>query len=317
LLTHCEKLKDRVAILDSPEVVEDIRLLTEVGTVTANPSSRPPSRARTGAEATPTASTQPAPSTPAAPTAPTATTATTATAQPRPSENGGLRARQSDGGYGAFYFPWITVRDPLSPTDLVDVPPSGHIAGIWARTDTMRGVHKAPANEVVRSALNVRYQLTREEQGELNQAGVNCIRFFTREGIRVWGARTLASRDSESKYVNVRRFLVMMEESIVESTRWIVFEPNDATLWKSIRRDIGAFLTRLWMDGALMGSTPAEAFYVKCDAETNPPELIQVGQVTTEVGVAPTKPAEFIVFRISQYTAGAEVEMEVRGGISA
>jgi phage tail sheath protein FI len=283
VLTHCEKLKDRVGILDAPEKVEDITLLTQVATGQA------------GAKTTPT---PPAgsPGTPGG--TPGAAGSTT----------GGLRPRQSDGGYGAFYFPWITVRDPLSPNDLVNVPPAGHLAGIWARTDATRGVHKAPANESVRGALNLTYLLTRDEQGTLNQSGVNCIRSFAREGIRVWGARTVADGSSEWRYLNVRRLFNMIEESIAMSTRWIVFEPNDRTLWKSIRRDISAFLTHLWRDGALMGSTPQEAFFVKCDEETNPPDSIDAGIVVTLVGIAPVKPAEFIVFRISQYAGSTSTE---------
>jgi phage tail sheath protein FI len=239
--------------------------------------------------------------------------ATDAPAPAASTSTGGLRARQSDGGFGAFYFPWITVRDPLAPADLVDIAPSGHLAGIWARSDGTRGVHKAPANEVVRGALNVTYNLTREEQGQLNQVGVNCIRLFGREGIRVWGARTLADGSGEWRYLNVRRLFNMVEESIADSTRWIVFEPNDRTLWKSIRRDITAFLTRLWRDGALMGRTPEEAFFVKCDEETNPPDVVDAGMVVTLIGIAPVKPAEFIVFRISQYAGGTETA--VQGGI--
>jgi phage tail sheath protein FI len=283
VLSHCERLKDRVAILDAPQGVPDINLLTQV--VTAQTT-----KAKGGAKA---AADAPA-STPAA-------------------VSGGLRARQSDGGFGAFYFPWITVRDPLAPADLVDIAPSGHLAGIWARSDGTRGVHKAPANEVVRGALNVTYNLTREEQGQLNQVGVNCIRLFGREGIRVWGARTLADGSGEWRYLNVRRLFNMVEESIAGSTRWIVFEPNDRTLWKSIRRDITAFLTRLWRDGALMGRTPEEAFFVKCDEETNPPDVVDAGMVVTLIGIAPVKPAEFIVFRISQYAGGTETA--VQGGV--
>jgi phage tail sheath protein FI len=160
----------------------------------------------------------------------------------------------------------------------------------------------------VRGALNLTYLLTRDEQGVLNQNGVNCIRFFPREGIRVWGSRTVAAGSSEWRYLNVRRLFNMIEESIALSTRWIVFEPNDRTLWKSIRRDASAFLTRLWRDGALMGRTPDEAFFVKCDEETNPTEVIDAGQVVTLIGIAPVKPAEFIIFRISQYPGGTAVE---------
>jgi phage tail sheath protein FI len=271
LLSHCERLQDRVAILDAPADVTDINLLTQV--TTAQSSRHSAGEGEAGQVA-------------------------------------GLRPRQSDGGYGAFYFPRITVRDPLAPSQMVSVPPSGHMAGIWARTDATRGVHKAPANEIVRGALNVGYRLTRAEQGELNTAGVNCIRFFGREGIRVWGARTLAASSSEWRYLNVRRLFNMIKESIANSTRWIVFEPNDFTLWKSIRRDITAFLTGLWRDGALMGRTPEEAFFVKCDEETNPPDVIDAGIVVTLIGIAPVKPAEFIVFRISQKQAGTEVETQ-------
>ncbi|HYO49501.1 MAG TPA: phage tail sheath C-terminal domain-containing protein [Chloroflexia bacterium] len=298
VLTHCEKLKDRVAILDAPRDVVDINLLTQVATAR---SRRGPSEGATAEGGT----------------AEGGAVGGAASGGGGGAASGvaGVRARQSDGGYGAFYFPWITTRDPLMPDQLVDVAPSGHMAGIWARTDATRGVHKAPANESVRGALNVTYRLTREEQGNLNEVGVNCIRFFTREGIRVWGARTLADGSSEWRYLNVRRLFNMIEESIADSTRWIVFEPNDRTLWKSIRRDVTAFLTRVWRDGALMGRTPQEAFFVKCDEETNPPEVIDAGIVVTLIGIAPVKPAEFIVFRISQYAGG--VEVETAGGTNA
>jgi phage tail sheath protein FI len=274
LLSHCENLKDRVAILDSPVTVKDIDELTLVGSVPSLSDS--PDAA--GKKA------------------------------PRPAK--GLRPRLSERGYGAFYFPWITVRDPLSTKDMVDVPPSGHLAGIYARTDAVRGVHKAPANEPVRGALNVTYRVTSQEQGVLNPSGVNCIRWFPREGVLVWGARTVADGSSEWRYLNVRRLFNMIEESIVQSTRWVVFEPNDMALWKSIRRDVGAFLTLVWRDGALMGATPEEAFFVKCDAETNPPEVIDAGQVVIVIGIAPVKPAEFIVFRIGQHAGGAQVETQ-------
>lgn len=291
LLSHCEKLGDRVAILDAPRDVTNLDDLTRVATAElptrsaplgteeaaegAEPSATPPRRARGG------------------------------------SHGAGLRARQSEGGYGAFYFPWLGVRDPLSKKEeLVVTPPSGYVAGIFARTDAQRGVHKAPANEGVRGALSLTYNVSPEEQGLLNDASVNCIRYFAREGIRVWGARTLADPSSEWRYVPVRRLFNLIESSIAASTRWVVFEPNDATLWKSIRRDVSAFLMRLWRDGALMGETPEQAFFVQCDEETNPPEVIDAGQVVTVIGVAPVKPAEFIIFRIGQTAAGAEVEAE-------
>ncbi len=259
VLSHCESMADRVAILDAREDIENIDSLTK-------------------------------------------------TATSRASGAGGAKPRQSDRGFGAFYFPWVVVADPLSPTrEQVSVPPSGHLAGIYARTDATRGVHKAPANEPIRGALDLTYLLTRAENGILNQNGVNCIRIFPDEGIRVWGARTLAASASEWRYVNVRRLFNMIEESIARNTRWVVFEPNDLTLWQAIRRDVSAFLTNLWRDGALMGATPEEAFFVKCDAETNPPEVIDAGQVVTVVGIAPVKPAEFVIFQIRQEAGGTQI----------
>lgn len=315
LLSHCETLKDRVAILDAPREVENIDMLTQVG-LTPMPTKPPsaPRRAATAGGGGGEATTTPVPPTPAEAGAGSEAGGGGAGGGGGEAGGGGgatsagLRPPQSDGGYGAFYFPWILARDPLDPKSEVPVPPSGHIAGIWARTDATRGVHKAPANEAVRGALNLTYDLTREEQGTLNTAGVNCIRFFTREGIRVWGARTLAAGSSEWRYLNVRRLFNMIEESIADSTRWIVFEPNDRTLWKSIRRDVTAFLTRVWRDGALMGRTAEEAFFVKCDEETNTTESIDAGEVIALIGIAPVKPAEFIIFRISQYAGGTAVE---------
>jgi phage tail sheath protein FI len=190
----------------------------------------------------------------------------------------------------------------------VETPPSGHIAGVWARNDNLRGVHKAPANEPVRGATDLTYRITKAEQDELNPLGVNCVRYFPSEGIRVWGARTLAAQASEWRYLNVRRLFNMLKESIADGTRWIVFEPNDGLLWRSIRRDIGAFLTRVWRDGALFGATPQQAFFVKCDEETNPPEVRDAGQVVALIGVAPVKPAEFVVFKLSQSAIGADTE---------
>ena len=186
----------------------------------------------------------------------------------------------------------------------VFVPPSGHMAGIWARSDATRGVHKAPANEVVRGAIELETNITRSEHDLLNPNGINAIRSFPGRGIRVWGARTLSS-DPAWRYINVRRLFNYLEESILGGTQWVVFEPNDYDLWQRIRRTISAFLVRQWRDGALFGATPGEAFYVKCDDETNPPEFIDAGQVTCEIGVAPVKPAEFVVFRLAQFSGGA------------
>lgn len=222
-----------------------------------------------------------------------------------------LKSKGSHSEYGTLYFPWLVAQDPLHPIDnegkpnKIDMPPSGHIAGVWARTDSQRGVHKAPANEAVRGAVGLSYQLTHGEQERLNPKGINCIRSFPGEGIKVWGARTLAPSSSEWKYLNVRRLFNMIKKSIMDSTRWIVFEPNDYTLWKSIERDVTAFLTGLWRAGMLMGKTPEEAFFVMCNEETNPPDVRDRGQVITKIGIAPVKPAEFVIFEISQTQDGA------------
>ena len=265
LISHCETLQDRVAILDPPAEVKTIDALTKVAEVKAAGDDK--TKVTSG------------------------------------------RPRKSDRGFGAFYFPRIRVMDPLAAGNvLVEVPPSGHLAGVWARTDASRGVHKAPANEPLRGALDVTYRVTRAEQEVLNPAGVNCIRWFPTEGIRVWGARTVADEASEWRYLNVRRLFNMIEESIARGTRWVVFEPNDRPLWQDIKRDVSAFLRTLWRDGALMGRTPQEAFFVQCDEETNPRESIDQGRVVVVIGIAPVKPAEFIIFRIGQHAGGVEIE---------
>src|SRR5262249_22020281 len=210
-----------------------------------------------------------------------------------------------DSKYAALYYPWLQVDGPDGKP--IDVPPCGHIAGIYARNDNERGVHKAPANEVVRGALSAQIQITKGEQDVLNPSGVNCIRSFVGRGLRVWGARTLSS-DPAWRYINVRRLFNYVEESIMLGTQWVVFEPNDQALWQRVRRTITGFLNRVWRDGALFGTTPEEAFYVKCDAENNPPETRDVGQLIVEIGIAPVKPAEFVIFRISQFSGGAGVE---------
>ncbi|MFF4664713.1 phage tail sheath family protein [Streptomyces sp. NPDC001282] len=208
-----------------------------------------------------------------------------------------------DSKYATLYYPWIRVADASSGRARL-VPPSGHIAGVWARNDESRGVHKAPANEVVRGAVALQTQLTKGEHDQLNPIGLNCIRSFPGRGIRIWGARTLAS-DPAWRYLNVRRLFNYLEESILAGTQWVVFEPNDDALWARIRRTVSAFLVNEWRKGALFGLTPEEAFYVKCDRETNPPESIDAGQVVCEIGVAPVKPAEFVVFRLSQLSEGS------------
>jgi phage tail sheath protein FI len=210
-----------------------------------------------------------------------------------------------DSKYATLYWPWIKVFDPAAG-QATFVPPSGHLAGIWARTDDTRGVHKAPANEVIRGAISLELQITKSEHDQLNPQGINAIRAFPGRGIRVWGARTLSS-DPAWRYINVRRLFNYLEGSILAGTQWVVFEPNDQDLWARVNRTISAFLVRVWRDGALFGATPAEAFYVKCDGETNTQETIDAGQLICEIGVAPVKPAEFVVFRIAQFSGGTSL----------
>jgi uncharacterized protein len=215
----------------------------------------------------------------------------------------------------AFYFPWIEVIDPAKQLQDQDpargiatkhrgkvyVPPSGHVAGIYARVDEQRGVHKAPGNEAVVGALDVKYYVGKNKQELLNPQGVNCIRNLN-GNIRVYGARTIGGdKNGEWKYINVRRVFLFLKESIDEGTQWVVFEPNDPALWGKIKRNVTAFLTTVWRDGALFGTTPQEAFYVKCDEETNPPEVRDLGRVITEIGVAIVRPAEFVIFRVAQW----------------
>jgi phage tail sheath protein FI len=213
-----------------------------------------------------------------------------------------------DSKYAALYWPWVKILDPPSGQTMF-VPPSGHMAGIWGRNDDTRGVHKAPANEVVRGAITLETNITKNEHDLLNPEGINCIRAFPGRGIRVWGARTLSS-DPAWRYLNVRRFFNYLEESILSGTQWVVFEPNDDSLWAKMRRTIAAFLVLEWRKGALFGLTPNEAFFVKCDRETNPAEAIDAGQVLCEIGVAPVKPAEFVIFRLSQFSGGASLVAE-------
>ncbi|MEU0899919.1 phage tail sheath family protein [Streptomyces massasporeus] len=209
-----------------------------------------------------------------------------------------------DSKYAALYWPWVKVMDPVEKR-ATTIPPSGHVAGVWARNDATRGVHKAPANEVLRGVLSPAVAVTKGEQSILNPIGVNCLRMFPGQGVRVWGARTLSS-DPEWRYLNVRRLFNYIEKSILDGTNWVVFEPNDRYLWEGVSRTVTAFLTRVWRSGALFGRSPAEAFFVRCDEENNPPENRDAGLLTIDIGIAPVKPAEFVVFRLSQYTPGAE-----------
>jgi phage tail sheath protein FI len=211
--------------------------------------------------------------------------------------------------YGGLYFPYLRIFDMqtklLQPDSdgVIAIPPSGHLAGIYSRVDHERGVHKAPANEVVRGAVDVGHQVSRSAQDGLNPYGINCIRFIN-DAVTVWGARTIGGdTNTDLKYINVRRTLIFLRKSIDQGTQWAVFEPNDRSLWAKLVRNVSAFLTTVWRDGALFGSTTAEAFYVKCDDETNPPENRDLGQVTVEIGVAIVRPAEFVIFRISQFSA--------------
>lgn len=213
-----------------------------------------------------------------------------------------------DSKYAALYYPWIQVLDPIKAdnSNTRMIPPSGYIAGIFARSDTERGVHKAPANEIIRGVVDLERKISTGEQEILNPDGINCIRAFPGRGIRVWGARTISS-DSLWKYVNVRRLFLYLEESIEEGTQWVVFEPNDEKLWARVKQTISQFLTRVWRDGALMGTKAEEAFFVKCDRSTMTQDDIDNGRLIVLIGVAPVKPAEFVIFRIAQWTGGSAV----------
>ncbi len=243
MITHCERMGDRVAILDSP---------------------------------------------------PNAT--------PQEVKEWRVNIAGYDSSYATLYYPWIQVDDPIENQPIL-VPPSGHVGGIWARNDNTRGVHKAPANEVVLGATGLAFNMTKGEQDTLNPEGVNCIRAFPGRGIRIWGARTLSSNPSW-RYLNVRRLFNMIEKSIERGTQWVVFEPNDMLLWARVRRDVGSFLSTVWSDGALFGASPTQAFFVKCDEELNPAASRDLGRLIIEIGIAPVKPAEFVIFRISQWAGG-------------
>lgn len=222
---------------------------------------------------------------------------------PQEIKNWRMNVAGYDSSYAALYYPWIEVMDAATNQPIL-IPPSGHLAGIWARSDTQRGVHKAPANEVIRGATRLAYTVTKGEQDVLNPIGVNCIRFFPGMGYRVWGARTLSS-DAAWRYLNVRRLFNMVEQTLRISTMWAVFEPNDQRLWARLRRDVGAFLMGLYGQGMLFGGTPSQAFYVKCDEELNPSYVRDLGQLFIEIGICPVKPAEFIIFRIGQWSGDA------------
>lgn len=241
IVTHCETLKDRFAVLEAFQNTIDI------------PNLRPPKNSK----------------------------------------------------YAAFYYPWIKIFDPITNRPKL-VPPGGHIVGIYARKDQGRGVHTAPANEVVRGAEDLEFKITKEEQNILNPRGVNVIRSFPGRGILVWGARTI-SKDPDWKYINVRRFLLFLERSIEKGTQWVVFEPNDEKLWGRVKESINEFLIRVWKSGALAGTKPEQAFFVKCDRTTMTQDDIDNGRLIGIIGVAPVKPAEFVMFRIGQWAGGSAV----------
>jgi phage tail sheath protein FI len=203
--------------------------------------------------------------------------------------------------HAALYYPWITVSHPIDGRR-VEVPPAGYMAGVWARSDNFRGVIKAPANEVVRSALDLEVRLNKAQQELLNPEGVNCLRFFPGPGFLVWGARTI-SDDPEWKYLSIRRYFNYLEKSIDQGTQWVVFEINGPALWDAVRHTVEGFLLNEWKNGALLGSKPEEGFFVRCDASTMTADDLDNGRLICVIGVAAAKPAEFVIFRISQFTA--------------
>jgi hypothetical protein len=211
------------------------------------------------------------------------------------------RSSIADSAYAAFYHPWLEVSDPQGGAR-VRVPPGGHVLGVYARTDSERGVFKAPANEVVRGVVELEFNVNETQQAVLNPRGVNVTRSFPGRGIRVWGARTLSS-DPLWKYVNVRRLFIFLERSIGEGTQWVVFEPNDERLWARVKDSIRVFLRAQWRNGALPGRTEDEAFFMHCDRTTMTQDDLQNGRLICEIGVAVVRPAEFVIFRLLQRTA--------------
>ncbi|WP_405956571.1 phage tail sheath family protein [Streptomyces phaeochromogenes] len=227
------------------------------------------------------------------------------TDEPVPTK-GDVQGSTRDSSYGAIYYPWIDVGAKDADGNTVFQPPSGHLAGVYARVDTERGVHKAPANEVIRGALGLEKLVSKQGQAGLNPDGINVIRKFD-GNITVWGARTMAgAAQAEWRYISSRRVFNFLRESIDEGTQWAVFEPNAPEVWSKIRRNVGAFLTTVWSSGALLGNTPEQAFYIRCDETVNPAAVRDAGQLVVEVGVALVRPAEFVVFRISQWAGGVQ-----------
>jgi Bacteriophage tail sheath protein len=215
--------------------------------------------------------------------------------------------------YAAYYHPWLRIINPVTQLAM-EIPPGGHVAGIYARSDAERGVHKAPANEIICGlyldpldpTAGMKVQVTKADQDVLNARGVNVLRYFTGRGNLVWGARTTTA-DPGWKYVNVRRLFIFVEESIKKATRWVIFQPNDESVWARVHKSVSAFLTRLWMDGMLQGMKPEEAYFVRCDRTTMTQADIDAGKLVLLIGMAPVKPAEFVIFRICHWTGGSEV----------
>jgi len=214
-----------------------------------------------------------------------------------------MRAKY-DSSYAAFYFPWVTILDPVSHKE-INLPPSGFVTGIYARNDINRAVYKAPANEVVTLALGFETTSNKAQQDILNPLGINCFRSFEDRGLRLWGARTISS-DPEWKYVNLRRYFAYLEHSIDKGTQWAVFEPNGDPLWANVRRTISDFLLNEWQNGALLGDKPEKAYFVRCDRSTMTQNDLDNGRLVCLIGVAPLRPAEFVIFRIGQWTADAK-----------
>jgi phage tail sheath protein FI len=208
-----------------------------------------------------------------------------------------------DSKCAAFYYPWVKVIDPLTQSKKL-VPPCGHVAGVYARSDTQRGVHKAPANEPLRGVVELQFPISKAKQDILNPRGINCIRVFPGRGIRIWGARTISS-DPIWKYINVRRLFLYIGESIEQGTQWVVFEPSNERLWARVKQTVSQFLFGVWRTGALMGSTEGEAFFVRCDRSTMTQDDIDNGRLVCVIGVASTKPAEFVILRIAQWQGGS------------
>ena len=206
-----------------------------------------------------------------------------------------------DSKYAAFYYPWVRVLDPVTRAE-INLPPSGFVAGIYARNDINRAVYKAPANEVVNGAIGFEILLNKSQQDVLNPEGINCFRYFEGRGFRLWGARTISS-DPEWKYVNLRRYFIYLERSIDRGTQWAVFEPNGDQLWANVRRTIEDFLLNEWMNGALLGEKPEKAYFVRCDRSTMTQNDLDNGRLVCLIGIAPLRPAEFVIFRIGQWTA--------------